>query len=130
MPPTLLLIDRLGRFSQLAHYAATHSPSSPPYREVWSIAQSSARMRLFALPLFQFLPTPSLHQCRLCRRVRSLQAVSEGCVLGVGEPVDSVCLQRRELPYQRRENAGCVPGYVLRVLRTPLRQPNHLPEIR
>ena len=27
----------------------------------------------------------------------------------------------RELPYQRREVAGCVPGYVLRVLRSPLR---------
>ena len=35
-----------------------------------------------------------------------------------------------EFPYQRREVAGCVPGYVLWVLRTPLRQPNHLPEIR
>jgi hypothetical protein len=44
--------------------------------------------------------------------------------------VGSVSLQRREFPYHRREIAGRVPGYVLRVLRTPLRQPNHLPEIR
>ena len=48
----------------------------------------------------------------------------------VGEPVSSVSLQCHKPPYQPREVAGRVPGYVPRVLRTPLRQPNHLPEIR
>ena len=62
--------------------------------------------------------------------MRSLQAVPEGGVLGLDELVGSICLQCRKFPYQRREIAGRVPDYVLRVLRTPLRQPNHLPEIR
>ena len=49
---------------------------------------------------------------------------------GVAEPVGSVSLQGREFSYQRREIAVRVPGNVIRVLRTPLRQPNPLPEIR
>jgi hypothetical protein len=64
--------------------------------------------------------------------VRSLQEVLQDSVLWIGEPMGSVSLQCREFqfPYQRREVAGRVPDYVPRVLRTPLRQPNHLPEIR
>src|SRR5215211_1571342 len=68
--------------------------------EVWSIARASARMCLLALPLVQPHPAPRFHQRRLCRRVRSLQTVSEGGVLRLGEPVGSVCLQCRKLPYQ------------------------------
>src|SRR5918996_5961168 len=45
--------------------AATHSPSSPPYREVWSLARTSARMRLLALPPVQSHPPARLHQRRL-----------------------------------------------------------------
>jgi hypothetical protein len=37
------------------------------------------------------------------------------------------CVFTRELPYQRREVAGCVPCYVPRVLWAHLRQPNPLP---
>ena len=59
-------------------------------------------------------PTPSFHQRSLDRRVRGLQTVPEGGVLRVGEPVGSVSLQCRKLPYQRREVAGRVPGYILR----------------
>src|ERR687898_1680306 len=55
--------------------AATHSPSSPPYREVWSIAQPSARVRLLGLAVVQPHPSPSLHQHRLCRCVGGLWAV-------------------------------------------------------
>src|SRR5919112_33553 len=55
--------------------AATHSPSSPPYREVWSIAQPSARVRLLGLPVVQPHPTPSLHQRSLWRCVGGLWAV-------------------------------------------------------
>jgi hypothetical protein len=80
--------------------------------------------------LVQPHPPTRLHQRRLSRRVRGLQTMPQGGVLGLGEPVGSVSLQSSELPYQRREIAGRVPDYVLRVLRTPLRQPNHLPEIR
>jgi hypothetical protein len=87
-------------------------------------------MWLLALPLVQPHPTPSLHKRSLSSRVSCLQAVPESAVLWVGEPVGSVSLQGCEFSYQRREIAGCVPDYVLRVLRTPLRQPNHLPEIR
>ena len=96
--------------------AATHSPSSPPYREVWSIARTSARMCLLGLPLVQPYPPPGLHQRRLHRSVRCLQPVSQGCILRIGQPVGSVSLQGSELPDQPREVAGCVPGYVLRVL--------------
>ena len=67
-----LLLDRLRRFSQLARCSPAHTPSSPPYREVWSIAQPSARMCLLALPLVQPHPTPGLHQRHLHRRVRGL----------------------------------------------------------
>src|SRR5215217_3072994 len=73
-------------------------------------------MWLLALPLVQPHPPARLYQRSLCRRVRGLQAVLEGSVLRVGEPVGSASLQGRELPYQRREVAGCVPGYVLRIL--------------
>ena len=62
------------------------------------------------------------------RCVRSLQTVSEGSVLRVGEQVVSVSLQGRELPDQRREIVGCVPGYVLRVLRSHLRSEHPIPD--
>jgi hypothetical protein len=71
-----------------------------------------------------------LHKRRLSCRMRGFEPVSQGGILRVSEPVDSVALQGGELPYQSREVAGRVPDYVLRVLRTPLQQPNHLPEIR
>src|SRR5215208_1324345 len=74
------------------------TPSLLPYREVWSIAQPSARVRLLALPLVQPHPPPRLHQRCLCRCVRGLQRAPEGGVLGAGEPVGSVTLQCRELP--------------------------------
>ena len=35
------------------------------------------------------------------------------------------CVFSRELPYQSREVAGCVPGYVRRVLRSHLRAAEH-----
>jgi hypothetical protein len=38
----------------------------------------------------------------------------EGGILGVGEPVGCISLQSRQLPEQRREVAGYVPGHVLR----------------
>src|SRR5829696_1946823 len=37
------------------------------------------------------------------------------------------CVFSRELPYQSREVAGCVPGYVRRVLRSHLRAAEHAP---
>jgi hypothetical protein len=73
-------------------------------------------MRLLALPLVQPYPTPSLHQRRLSCCVRRLQAVPQGGVLRVCEPVSSVSLQNREFPDQAGEVAGRVPGYLLRVL--------------
>src|SRR5215213_11397505 len=39
-------------------------------------------MCLLALPLVQPHPTPSLHQCRLSRRVRGLQAVPRAAYSG------------------------------------------------
>jgi predicted ThiF/HesA family dinucleotide-utilizing enzyme len=80
------------------------------------------------MPLVQPHPTPSFHQRSLCRRVRGLETVSGGGVLGVGEPVVGICLEGGKLPDQCREVAGCVPDYVLRVLRTLLRQPNLCPK--
>ena len=58
---------------------------------------ASARVRLLAVPLVQPHPTPSLHQRRLYRRVRGLQAMPEVGILRVGEPVGSVCLQSSQL---------------------------------
>jgi hypothetical protein len=43
----------------------------------------------------------------------SFRTTTQGIILGVSEPVGSVCLQCRELSDQRREVAGYVPGYVL-----------------
>src|SRR5215204_2683384 len=106
--------------------AATHSRSSPSYRDVLSIARTRARVRLLALPLVQPHPPACLHQCRLCRRVRVLQPVSEGGVLWTSEPVVSISLQCREFPDQRREIARSVPSYVLRVLWAHLRHTNPL----
>ena len=77
---------------------------------------ASARMRLLAVPLVQPHPPPSPHKRRLCRCVRSLQAVPQCGVLRVCESVGSVCLQCRKLPYQCREVAGRILGYILWVL--------------
>jgi hypothetical protein len=87
-------------------------------------------VRLLGLPVVKPHRSPRLDQRSFDRSVRSLQAVPEGGVLRLDELVGSICLQCRKFPYQRREIAGRVSDYVLRVLRTPLRQPNHLPEIR
>ena len=87
-------------------------------------------MPLLALPLVQPDLPACLHQRCLRRRVCGLQAVPEGGVLRASESMGSVCLQRRQLPDQRREVAGRVPGYVLRVLWAHLRQPIPLPENR
>jgi hypothetical protein len=64
-------------------------------------------MRLLALLLVQPHPTPRFHQRRLCRCVRGLSAVMQGGVLRVCEPVGSVFLQSRELPYQAGEARAC-----------------------
>src|SRR5919107_1022053 len=101
--------------------AATHSQNSPSYRDVWNIAHPSPRVRLSALLLVQPHPPARLHKRCLCRCVRGLQTVPEGGVLGVGEPVGSVRLQGGQLPGQPGEVAGCVPRYVLWVLRSHLR---------
>jgi hypothetical protein len=82
---------------------------------------ASARVRLLALPLVQPHPPARLHQRRLHRRVRSLQAVPQGGVLRVGDPMGGVCLQGRELSDKPREVAENVPGNILRVLRAHLR---------
>src|SRR5215218_10348298 len=60
--------------------------------------------RLFScLPLLtEPHPTPRFYQRRLCRGVCGFEPVSQDLVLRVGEPMGSVCLQCRELPYQRR----------------------------
>jgi hypothetical protein len=68
-----------------------------------------------AAPYASLLPTPPLPP-----RARLRAGIAQDLVLGVGELVGSVCLQGGKLPYQRREVAGCVPGYVLRVLRSYL----------
>ena len=86
---------------------------------------ASARVCLLALPLVQLHPPARLHQ-RSLSRVRSLQAVPQGGILRVSEPVGSVSLQGRKLPDQAREVAGCVPGYVLRLLRPYLEEPSIL----
>ena len=77
---------------------------------------AGARVSLLALPLAQSHPASRLYERRLDRRVRVFQAVPQGSVLRVGKLIGSVSLQGRELPYQRREVAGRVPGYVLRAL--------------
>jgi hypothetical protein len=41
---------------------ATHSPSSPPYREVCRISRPRARVRLLGLPLVQSHPPVRFHQ--------------------------------------------------------------------
>jgi hypothetical protein len=73
-------------------------------------------MRLLGLPDVQPHTSPRLDQRSLRRRVRCLQAMPQGRILRIGQPVVSVSLQGRELPYQSREVAGRVPDYVLRVL--------------
>src|SRR5215217_2930001 len=52
----------------------------------------------------------------------------EGGVLRGGKPVGSIVLQGCELPYPRREVAGCVPGYILRVLGSHLRTEHPIPD--
>src|ERR671912_141571 len=54
--------------------------------------------------------------------------MANGGIFRASEPVGSVSLQGGELPYQRREVAGRVPGYVLRVLQSHLRTEHPIPD--
>jgi hypothetical protein len=56
----------------------------------------------------------------LCRRIRGLQAVPEGSVLGAFEPVVGVSIESRQLSDYTGEAAGCVLGNVLGVLGSQL----------
>jgi hypothetical protein len=77
-PPTMM--------RQLDHSALL------PTRRSMKHCTASARVRLLAVPLVQPHPPPSLHKRRLCRCVRSLQAVPQCSVLRVCEPVVGICL--------------------------------------
>src|SRR5829696_2571286 len=89
----------------------------------------SRATRLFScLPLLtEPHPSTRFYQRRLCRGVCGFEPVSQDLVLRVGEPMGSVSLQGRELPYQPGEVAGRVPGYILRVLWSYLRAAEDAP---
>jgi hypothetical protein len=72
-------------------------------------------------------PAPSLYERRLSSRVRVLQPVPEGGVLGAGQPVVGIPVQCRQLLDHAGEVADGVPGYVLRVLWSHLWGAEHAP---